>query len=123
MKGIGDLFVIRVAGNILDSFGLGSIEYGLKHLGCKLVLVLGHTKCGAIHAALESDEDSFIGILTSRIKSQIGNTKDSIIASKNNVKAEIKYINEELISKDNSLNDVLIKGAIYHTQTGKVEIL
>ena len=58
MKGIGDLFVIRVAGNVLDTYGLGSIEYALDHLGCKLVLVLGHTKCGAIQASLKENEES-----------------------------------------------------------------
>lgn len=51
-QGIGDLFVVRVAGNIVDRQALGSIEYALRHLDTRLVLVMGHTKCGAIKASL-----------------------------------------------------------------------
>ena len=50
--GIGELFVIRVAGNVVDNHQLGSIEYAEDHLGCNLVVVLGHTACGAVDAAL-----------------------------------------------------------------------
>ena len=53
--GIGDLFVIRVAGNVIDSHQLGSIEYAAEHLGCRLVLVLGHTHCGAVDAAIAAN--------------------------------------------------------------------
>ena len=49
--GIGELFVIRVAGNVLDNHQLGSIEYAGAHLGCKLIFLLGHTDCGAVSAA------------------------------------------------------------------------
>ena len=48
---IGDLFVIRVAGNVLDNHQLGSVEYAAAHLGCSQIIVLGHTGCGAISAA------------------------------------------------------------------------
>ena len=51
--GIGELFVIRVAGNVLDDHQLGSIEYAADHLGTKLIVLLGHTKCGAVGAAIE----------------------------------------------------------------------
>ena len=51
--GIGELFVIRLAGNIIDDHQLGSIEYAAGHLGCRLVVVLGHTHCGAISATIE----------------------------------------------------------------------
>ena len=51
--GIGDLFVIRVAGNVVDKHQLGSIEYAEDHLGCSLVVVLGHTGCGAVDAAMQ----------------------------------------------------------------------
>ena len=52
--GIGELFVIRLAGNIIDDHQLGSIEYAAGHLGCRLVVVLGHTHCGAVDAAINS---------------------------------------------------------------------
>jgi carbonic anhydrase len=55
-QGIGDLFIIRVAGNIIDNNALGSIEYAVEHLGVKLVVVLGHEKCGAVDATVKGGE-------------------------------------------------------------------
>lgn len=52
-QGLGDLFVIRVAGNVVDDLGLASIEYAAEHLGTKLVMVLGHERCGAVTAAVQ----------------------------------------------------------------------
>src|SRR5450432_4661515 len=49
---IGDLFVIRTAGHLVDDYALGSIEYGVEHLGARLIVVLGHERCGAVTAAL-----------------------------------------------------------------------
>lgn len=54
-QNIGDLFVVRTAGNLVDDHGLGSIEYAVAHLGARLVVVLGHERCGAVKAALASD--------------------------------------------------------------------
>src|SRR5215217_2197906 len=53
-EGIGDLFIIRVAGNVLNDEGLGSIEYGVDVLGARLILVLGHQSCGAVDAAMKT---------------------------------------------------------------------
>jgi carbonic anhydrase len=53
-QGLGDLFVVRVAGNVVDDVVLGSIEYSVVHLGAPLVMVLGHQRCGAVTAALEA---------------------------------------------------------------------
>jgi carbonic anhydrase len=50
-QGLGDLFVIRVAGNTADDVALGSLEYAVEHLGVRLVMVLGHERCGAVQAA------------------------------------------------------------------------
>lgn len=55
-QGLGDLFVIRDAGNVIDEEILGSIEYAVEHLGVRLVMVLGHEKCGAVSAAVEGGE-------------------------------------------------------------------
>lgn len=52
---IGDLFVVRTAGNLVDDYALGSIEYAVEHLGARLIVVLGHERCGAVTAALQSD--------------------------------------------------------------------
>lgn len=53
-QGIGDLFVVRTAGNLVDDYALGSIEYAVEHLGVRLIVVLGHERCGAVTAALAS---------------------------------------------------------------------
>jgi carbonic anhydrase len=55
-QGLGELFVIRTAGNLVDDYALGSIEYAVDHLGARLVLVLGHERCGAVAAALSGGE-------------------------------------------------------------------
>lgn len=52
-QGIGDLFVVRVAGNVADALGIGSIEYAVSHFACSLLVVLGHTNCGAVRAAVD----------------------------------------------------------------------
>src|SRR5205823_10458333 len=53
-QGLGDLFVVRVAGNVIDDHALGSIEYSVDHLGVRLIVVLGHQSCGAVRAARET---------------------------------------------------------------------
>src|ERR671919_807374 len=53
-EGLGDLFIVRVAGNVLNDEGLGSIEYGVDILGARLILVLGHQSCGAVDAAMKT---------------------------------------------------------------------
>ncbi|HSQ97430.1 MAG TPA: carbonic anhydrase [Rickettsiales bacterium] len=57
---IGDFFVIRVAGGIIDDVIMNSIEYGIKHLGISDIIMLGHTKCGAIQAAIDKKEDNIL---------------------------------------------------------------
>jgi len=58
-QGLGDLFVVRVAGNIIDPAGMGSIEYAVGHLGTPLIVVLGHQNCGAVSATLEALQPPF----------------------------------------------------------------
>lgn len=70
--GIGELFVIRLAGNIIDEHQLGSIEYAAGHLGCRLVVVLGHTHCGAVDAAINSEPSGYIRCITDEIKRPSG---------------------------------------------------
>ena len=55
-QGLGDLFVVRVAGNIAEAHGVGSIEYAVEHLGSRLIVVLGHERCGAVDATLKGGE-------------------------------------------------------------------
>ena len=113
--GIGDLFVIRVAGNVIDNYQLGSIEYAVDHLGCKLVLVLGHTGCGAVGAAL-GETDGYVKTITDEIKCAILGEHDadkaSVLNVNNSVAKIIKCITRE---------DVIVKGALYHTESGVVD--
>ena len=79
--GLGDLFVIRVAGNVIDDHQLGSIEYAADHLGSPLIVVLGHTFCGAVDAAINHDPQGYIKYITDEIKLAIGDETDDFKAS------------------------------------------
>ncbi|MCH5180588.1 MAG: carbonate dehydratase [Erysipelotrichales bacterium] len=114
--GIGDLFVIRVAGNVIDEVQLGSIEYAIEHLCCKLIVVLGHTGCGAVGAALQ-ENSGYVKHITDEIKHAIGDEKDMVEASILNVKHSVSKIKEHL----NIEKDLLVTGALYHTESGVVD--
>lgn len=130
-RGLGDLFVVRVAGHILDSAVIGSIEYAAEHLGVPLLMVLGHERCGAVKAALESKPvPGQIGSLVAAInpalvkaKGQAGDQLD------NAVKANVKLVVEQLKSSEPILAELVkegklkIVGARYDLDTGKVEML
>ena len=119
---IGDLFVIRVAGNVLDRHQIGSVEYAVSHLGCKLVLMLGHTGCGAVSAALHGEADGHISFITQDIQKAIGMERDPNTACRLNVAHGVKILREAFLSEPDPA-DVEIKGAVYDIQTGAVEWL
>lgn len=130
-RGLGDLFVVRVAGHILDSAVLGSIEYAAEHLGVPLILVLGHERCGAVKAALEGKPvPGQIGNLVAAInpaltkaKGQAGDLLD------NAVRANVKLVVDQLKSSQPILAELLkegrlkIVGARYDLDSGKVETI
>src|SRR5579862_1732711 len=75
-QGLGDLFVIRTAGNVVDDVALGSIEYAADHFGVPVILVLGHTRCGAVIAAVGGGEaPGHIGSIVEKIKPAVQETK------------------------------------------------
>ncbi len=123
--GIGDLFVIRVAGNVIDRHLLGSIEYAQKHLGTRLVVVMGHTHCGAVTAAMHpDDDDKFITPILEEIRSAIGNETDDRAASVLNVRHSIHRIENSFEVLESEEEDGLeVIGAIYDIETGKVDFL
>lgn len=94
--GIGELFVIRLAGNIIDDHQLGSIEYAAGHLGCRLVVVLGHTHCGAVDAAINHEPSGYIRYITDEIKKAIGDETDPYKASCLNVRHSVQEIEKSL---------------------------
>ena len=122
--GIGELFVIRLAGNVIDDYQLGSIEYAAGHLGCRLVVVLGHTHCGAVDAAIHHEPSGYIKYITDEIKKAIGEETDPYKASCLNVQHSVQEIEKSLyihhIEEETGLRVV---GAMYHIEDGSVEFL
>lgn len=122
--GIGDLFVIRLAGNVIDDHQLGSIEYAAGHLGCRLIVVMGHTHCGAVDAAMNSDPEGYIKFITDEIKRAIGDEKDERRACEKNVWQSIQMIEHSL--EIHHIEDEIglrVVGAMYDIETGKVEFM
>ena len=131
-QGIGDIFSVRVAGNIINNDVLGSMEYSCKVVGSKILVVMGHTKCGAVNAACNNVELGNVTALLEKIKPSV-----------NHYRVNDEPMNEELIEKVGVMNVVLsierirkespvlaemeksgeieIVGAIYNVSTGKVE--
>lgn len=131
-QGLGDLFEIKNAGNVLDEHVVGSIEYAVMHCGVKLIVIMGHQDCGAIKATLSGKhETKYIKSLEDSIKPAIKDCKRQKlkINSDNVVKAHIKQDIRELLDKDIDLvkymkkHDVKIVPAYYHLDTGVVEFL
>lgn len=124
MTGIGELFVIRIAGNVIDEHQLGSIEYAASHLGAPLIVVMGHTHCGAVDAAINHDPAGYIKFITDKIKAAIGDEKDPYQAACINVKECEKEIEASLeIQKVEHLEGLKVIGAMYHLENGIVDFL
>ena len=118
--GIGELFVIRVAGNVMDDHQLGSVEYAVLHLGVKLVLVLGHDKCGAVDAAVNHDPDGYIKFITDEIRKAVGDEKDEYKACCLNVKHSIGIIESSFEIHREEEHGLKVIGAVYRISDGTV---
>ena len=121
--GIGDLFVIRVAGNVIDDHQLGSIEYAASHLGSRLVVVLGHDHCGAVDAAINHDPEGYIKFITDEIRIAIGSEQDDYRACCLNVRHSVRRIEESLDIRREEEHGLQVIGALYRLRTGEVEFL
>lgn len=123
--GIGELFVIRVAGNVIDKHQLGSIEYAFSHLDANVIVMLGHTKCGAISAAQNTDHeatDKFIKYIIEDITEAIGTEKDDYKATVLNVRHGVDMIKNAFHDHpDIEDGDLDVLGAVYDIETGIVE--
>ncbi len=124
--GIGELFVIRVAGNVLDNHQLGSIEYAASHLDANLIVMLGHTKCGAVGATIQSHggTDRYIRYIIEDIREAIGDETDDYKATVLNVEHGVRVIKQAFADHpeiDSAELDVI--GAVYDIETGIVEWL
>ena len=122
--GIGDLFVIRVAGNVLDNHQLGSIEYAAEHLGTKLIVMLGHTRCGAVGSVIAGHSGGLVDYILKDIAAAIGDEKDDFKASCLNVQHGVQRIRHEFeIHPIEDEKGLQVIGAIYHIEDGTVEFL
>jgi carbonic anhydrase len=131
-QGLGDLFICRVAGNVINDENLGSIEYSVDHLGVRLILVLGHQRCGAVDAARETiaakgKAPGHIQSLVTAIKPAVEATaKDDLDAT---IKANVKHVVDSLRSSTPILKakvdsgEVKVIGGYYSLDTGAVTFL
>jgi carbonic anhydrase len=137
-QGIGDLFVVRIAGNIVSGAGpmvKGSIEYAVAELGVRLVMVLGHTGCGACKAAIQHIEASDvlpgaigdlinpIRVVVKMVAGQPGDKLTNVITA--NVKEGVKRLKglDPILSSFVKSGEMKVIGGVYQLSTGKVEMV
>lgn len=130
-KGLGEVFVIRTAGNVLDSVAIGSIEYAAEHLGSQILLVLGHTSCGAVTATLAGETPSpYINSIIHKIQPALATCKEHHIEEsklldatiEENVKNQINKVvkDSKIIHELNAEGKLIVIGAVYDIKTGVV---
>ncbi len=131
-QGIGDIFSVRVAGNIINKDVLGSMEYACKVAGSKIIVVLGHTKCGAVNAACNNVQLGNITSLLSKVQPAVDfirkgeeEMSDASIeeVAVQNVKVSIDRIRKEspILAEQERFEEIEIVGGLYDVSSGKVE--
>ncbi len=126
--GLGDLFVVRTAGQVLDDAGLGSLEYAVDHLGTRLVVVLGHGSCGALTAAVQGGEpEGHVARLMERLRPVVeavagrpGDVLDNAVDE--NVRREVARLRrlEPVLARLVESGQVRVVGARYDLRSGVV---
>jgi carbonic anhydrase len=130
-QGLGDLFVIRVAGNIVDDAVLGSIEYAVEHLHVKYIMVLGHERCGAVDATVKAGHadghvESLVKAITPAVDQVRKNPGDLV---DNAVRANVAMVVKQLQSSPPRLEELckkkelVIEGARYDLDDGSVSMV
>jgi carbonic anhydrase len=127
-QGVGDLFVIRVAGNIVSGAGpivKGSIAYAVLVLGAPLVMVLGHSECGAVKAALDTKQQDLPGSIRDLVGLvDTGKERDLDRAIAANVRSGVaKLTTEPTISRQVETKRLKVVGAVYDLASGKVTVI
>lgn len=131
-QGLGDLFVVREAGNVIDDHTIGSIEYAAEHLHSPLIVVLGHERCGAVAAArdtlaakghAEGHIDSLVEAIRPAVESTAGQNAEA--TCKANVRNMVKALtsSEPLLEQMVKKGELAIVGAYYDLDTGVVTFL
>jgi carbonic anhydrase len=133
-QGLGDLFVVRVAGNVIDKIELGSVEYAVKHLKTPLIVVMGHEHCGAVEAAVEANgknQHGNIGAIIDKIEPSVEKVKSKDLQGEklveqvtneniNNSSREIKE-SSKVIKEELKKGKIKIVEAKYILESGKVK--
>jgi carbonic anhydrase len=133
-QGLGDLFVVRTAGNIVGEYELGSIEYAVANLHTPVIIVLGHDECGAIHAFHEHKNDDLPGHIQSIIdyidhEEELKNIDEASPACmkllvKGNVLHGVHVLKQDpMLAALVKQRKLTILGAVYHLSNGSVELL
>lgn len=124
--GIGELFVVRLAGNVVDSCALGSIEYGVEHLHTPLLVVLGHEKCGAVTAACKMlCEHNHIDSIIEKIKPVVGKTGPDDVEK--TIEQNVLWVRDCIVNSSKPVKEKVAEGKLtvvglkYSLTTGKVE--
>ena len=130
-QGLGDLFSIRVAGNIVNDDIVASIEYAVKYVGSKVLMVLGHTACGAIKSAKQGVQDGHITALLDRIQPAISKAMlldDKTYKFKDKVaNTNVENSLEEILTKSEIVKEMFrsgeigIVGGVYNVENGEVD--
>lgn len=130
-QGLGDIFSVRVAGNIVNNDILASLEYAVKYVGSKVLMVLGHTECGAINSAKAGVTDGHITDLLKRIQPSINKallkSDDDHLFDDNVAYANVENSLEEILTKSDIVKEMFAKGLIglvggvYNIDTGQVD--
>ena len=130
-QGPGDLFVIRVAGNIVAPSLIGSVEFAAERFGTRLVVVLGHSSCGAIQATLEElrrptiNQSPNLRAIVERIRPAVSVSDDEPAAMRANILASVSQLRHgsAIIEGLIESNGLVVVGAWYSLDTGVVEFL
>jgi carbonic anhydrase len=130
-QGLGDLFVIRVAGNLVDDFGLASLEYVVSHLGTPLIAVMGHTRCGAVTAAMAAEDvpgrlSAIITALGPSIEKARGASGDLVeTAARESVKSTVAALKASgpVLRPLVERGTLRIVGMFYDIERGTVEVI
>lgn len=133
-KGVGDIFVTRVAGNVVSPDVLGSMEYACEHSGSKVVVVMGHKNCGAVHSACEDVQAGNMTQMLAKIKPAIQTCKEAGHEEGTDLETAVVYENVQnmiqavregsaILTELEEEGRVKIVGAVFDLETGEVEFL
>lgn len=129
-QGVGDIFVIRTAGNsVNDDVVMGSVDYAVEHLGVKAVIVLGHESCGGVTGAIseaEKDDDSkvdeLLDVIRKDVQPYVGKLDSLDLAVKMNANAQVaRIMASKHVQKLVEEGKLTVKAAYYNVHTGKVD--